>query len=41
MNLKEPFSLVPLKSTKIGEPPGTLSYQGPYSDIGVRFHGHE
>jgi magnesium transporter len=36
MNLKEPFSLIPLKRTKIGEPPGTLSYQGPYRDIGVQ-----
>lgn len=36
MNLKEPFNLLTFKKTNIGEPPGTLSYQGAYMDIGVQ-----
>lgn len=36
MNLKEPFNLLSLKRTNIGEPPGTLSYEGPHKDIGVQ-----
>lgn len=36
MNLKEPFNLLSLKRANIGEPPGTLSYQGPHKDIGVQ-----
>ncbi|MCD4714494.1 MAG: magnesium/cobalt transporter CorA [Clostridiales bacterium] len=45
MNLKEPFNLIPFRKTNIGEPPGTLSYQGPHKDIGVQIdvieYGHE
>ncbi len=36
MNLKEPLNLLAFKKANIGEPPGTLSYQGPYMDIGIQ-----
>lgn len=34
-NLKDPFNLIQIKKRTIGEAPGTLSYKGSYTDVGV------
>lgn len=35
INFKDPFNLLQQKKRTIGEPPGTLSYTGPFADVGV------